>query len=100
MLHRETRGEWVSGRAAERQLKSKSKEGRERKREGTSGKTEKFPIRWNVVLGTSANFMNLSKLSVKIFKPSTSENYKINFRAELEWKILQAASSASKTERA
>ena len=45
MLHRETRGEWVSGRAAERQLKSKSKEGRERKREGTSVKTEKFPIR-------------------------------------------------------
>ena len=47
MLHRETRGEWVSGRAAERQLKSKSKEGRERKREGTRVKTEQFPIRWN-----------------------------------------------------
>ena len=47
MLHRETRGEWVSGRAAERQLKSKSKEGRERKREGTRVKTENFPNRWN-----------------------------------------------------
>ena len=80
MLHRETRGEWVSGRAAERQLKSKSKEGRERKREGTSGKTEKFPIRWNV----ARKFHELERAERKNFQaePSTSENYKINFRAE------------------
>ena len=63
MLHRETRGEWVSGRAAERQLKSKSKEGRERKREGTSVKTEQFPIRWIA-------FGNIDSC----WKPVTSKN--------------------------